>query len=1559
MDASDALAASALFSGCRRPLLKALAAVCGELVLEPDEALPLPRDGPLLVVLKGYLAVRVGRGPAVVARPGTVLNAVAMLGLMEEADAFRPSAVARLSPSSSCARRGPGGSKDRRPAKGPQSVNAAPRGPYEAFMPGIIPASAFADRQRTCGSVDFRRGLSVPDDMVSIFVLCPDAVSYHRATHSQQGGDASSSAADWPEVQVRALRPEEMRPRGKSPASLPAAGVVLATLSLSQVMDLSRKPDLEADALNDFQFFIASMLEITDVWRSLLSRCGRALPADPEILWAIAEVARRSRAEAGSLVVTEGDAGDGSEDLILIEEGLAVVEKAARSAAGGLAKAVAVGQLASGALIGELCLLTSNVPRAATVRAVTSVELLVLPKAGLLKVLARFPGALGAFDLRLREVSQALGMRLPVRHDSLESLQLFRGCDIAFITDLARESQRQTFIIGQIIREEGCEGTWLHVLEHGACVIEASSGTSVTEVHAGECFGDIVLLGMERGWLDATVRATTPLAVVLAIGEDLVQLALNRTWNSKEREHFSEAVDLPPLWRNLSRVVAQAETFKACRPDYLEVLSRAVELNCFMPGQTLFVQGQRGQGRLFFLRGGQLTTEVDGMRIGDLAQGAVLGEDALLGGGGRWKVTARALTFSFVLSVPRDAFILSLDAFPEDRAHFCTLASNSTEWTVNQWSFLADAPRNVLLRLNLFAERTCYCRGERSVEARGRVLLLLNGEVTVVNLSGAVAKVLSAGSSWNAGCLCDLETEESSGELSLLPRTDCEFRVISRETWDHVLQDFQSDLSCCRDLVLRSVASKTVRHMHGLDLGSPVCARWSALFKVAPDAFAAAISARMEPTLFSPGEKILTKGKEGDGLYALVDGEAEIHCSSWRVTCGSGKVFGEAELLGLSAAFNVEVAALTRCTILFLSRHSFAEVLDQHQASRGFFAASLADAKTQSCENLPEMVARLARSAPLHHNAFVDQLCVNAEHIFVEPGGTLMEFGERCSMAESPLFVTLSKGAVVEGLMRIVIGIIPPGTIIGEAGALGFSDHRSSTVRNGGPGLLHCLVVSGKALHEALLSMPEMADVFETLYKERLVRNKDFATRRFAWMHGTVCPALAKTALFKGCHFDLLFAIAASLVETEYKKGEHICVCGSPTDYVVLLQGCASVTARSGKRVGYIAEGASVGEAAALGLLKEATADVCATEACRVLRVPISAVLSALARPTTEDVRASFEFLQESRRRQVEQMMPLAAMPIGVPPDDVCARAVSMHAEHILLEAGELWEPLPYHDLGGPHIGVFLTGQARFEARLDGRSVAQVLEHSIFPEGLLYSCGARVRAVTKCQGYRIRKLDFDLAIGTYVKAPWLHQYRMLEKDSHEHLLSRLGSLRGVAEGLAENDIDAHVRAYGERRLRAVARAQRVRMLRGGLPGSAPGTPAAGAHRQARGSTPVTLRGGTIHLRARALSAAVLPAAKMRGAERRSPLSHAAVSSCAAFPAAHAPLAASRWSSSLSLCASAPALGGDSSVSSSTVRPATTGAAGRAACAAGARRLVLAASGARPALPALALAQGRA
>jgi len=443
---------------------------------------------------------------------------------------------------------------------------------------------------------------------------------------------------------------------------------------------------------------------------------------------------------------------------------------------------------------------------------------------------------------------------------------------------------------------------------------------------------------------------------------------------------------------------------------------------------------------------------------------------------------------------------------------------------------------------------------------------------------------------------------------------------------------------------------------------------------------------------------------------------------------------------------------------------------------------------------------------------FIHMLLVDAKEEHFEQGQVCLNVGAVCGFGTTPLYIVLSGHMVVENRSEVVLGHVYEGDMFGEGGAIGLTEERSATVRasKGEPSTL--LRIEGSVLEAALVAYPEERDNIEDTYYRRMSANQEFEKCREHWVATTVVPALEGTALFGGCPDELLYAIAGSLTEKTYKLGQVVCMCGEPADSMLLiLEGLVEIEAKNGTKISAIGPGATFGEVAALEIFNYRTATIRSTARTRVLSVTAKALSNAIKNSPEPLVRRAFSRLAESRHEQVQKGLPMCALPINAKADDVCVRAVALQAERIELQPGQAWPPLSDLDACGPHFGVLVKGKAALETVEEQRFVCMLTAGSLIPEGLCSEYRTHIRAITPCEGYRVRQNDFLVSVYSMPSAQeWFYRFRLMDRRTRAHLSSRLSSVRGVTQGTMHQPSDDDIHEWKTRRQRAVEKARIIK-----------------------------------------------------------------------------------------------------------------------------------------------------
>lgn len=1411
-----------LFQNCAPEFLQTLLSTATRQCLAPRESLVLKDGGPLFIVETGALRLQVGsqaRSQVSVLGRGGILNGAGFLRLYAESQAFRPRRMSFKVTEQPKAKATRGNGYDVQGYQGP-------------------PPSIYTDFRKFPMASDNLPGLA--GTKLNFFNTCPYAC---QRDHAFRG--------TWLSFSARGGEPGE-QPAQANTSSLPGGGAtVLALPPMQKILDMLSKA-------NGFSFqrkapFKENCEPVMLLWNDLMSKfCPVVFPGAPvEAVYELAGGAEYVSVPVDGDIITEGEIND---DLVLIMDGVATVLKKVQ-VVDGQDQTETIGRLRAGAIIGDVCLLRTDMPRPATVRAKTDVKTIRLNSKIFLEVMIRFPGMLESCHSRLQEVAVCIWDRLLTRTEVASSLHLFSGCDLGFVNDMARCGERRILFVGNPVVQQGSREGTVFVLEHGRCSVEVASVGKVAELGTGTCFGERTLLGIAAE-ANATVRVVTPFALVLAIKRTDLQWALEKhPW---EQEHFEQMKKSPQAGRISGTKVRHIEMFRGCGSGFLKVLNDSVTTSMYLYGQTIIVEGERfPDPMMHVLTGGIVVAEQGNRPLARMSPGATFGELAMRGQSQEKKVTVRAVTMSFITCIQRSAFEKALEAFPEEKSSF-SLENNETEKGSERvsWPCLRGESSRIFYLLDLYAEKASCLAGDRRLSRapfNEAAILVLQGEVSVLDEQGNEVAVLTKGCCFNERVLVGSRAKQTE---RLIPITSCEVRVLTRETWGKVMSEFPHELERIRATILSYMGAQAELRL-GYEPGSPSLLRAStAFFGSLSKSFAREAHDTAKTRIFEPGMDIVRgegppeqlgeileeqleedsppEGVLSDCLVILLSGTAiSKHPVSGReMILKPGSVIGEGVFLGASRQYPHTVTAQTSCMVQVLDRQTIFDALRRHTSADDRDKLMI-DRLTDEVEII---TAHMNRSRIFYSPSFKDsdarfirELARCNDIVLFRPGAVIIPQGQECVLGKSEFFMVLAGRVTVEGKVGTVFGTMQRGQIFGEVGAFGLSPYRSATARSLEDGVVCCLRFNGDVITSALEQFPNAREKLSEAWVKMEAKNTAIENERRQWIEGRAVPALAQTPLLAGCPEKILQDLAVQLKEHTFQAGDKIVTAGQNVQWmIVILVGSANVQGKNGECISLLKQGAVFGEINSLGLFPRCMATVRAVSTCRVLIVPHAAMEKATQSPFAKDegIADAFECLVQSRYKQVARGSPICGLGIDASPDDTRVRAIALLSERMELQPGEVWTPVGDTDPCGPRIGILHAGRAMVQIGPERHIVMQLTPGSIFPEGLAASFGASARAETFCEVYRIRRCDFQMAVGS-VETPsndWLWRFRLQQKNTVEKLRRRLDSVQGLVDLAAPNPMDNKIKVWKDKRQVRVTKAKAMSDARAGNSLSAPQLP---------------------------------------------------------------------------------------------------------------------------------------
>jgi len=1035
-----------------------------------------------------------------------------------------------------------------------------------------------------------------------------------------------------------------------------------------------------------------------------------------------------------------------------------------------------VARVGPGAVIGDVCLMGVNIPRAANLTAETQVEAIRIPACGVLFVLSRFPGISSQMVQRLTLVSRQLQTGLPVWSEVIGSLQVFEQCESQFINNLAKECERSVHYFGSVLKEAESEDRSLYVLQHGHCYLEDALRGCVGEAGTGDCFGS----GTPVGVLPSeglSVRVASPVAVLLKLPRNSFVATLARF--PTEARRFDMDAKAPSACV-LGPLLTRLKIFSTSSPGLLRDLEKVVQTSYYMPRQTLCVEGAVDEANLMVLRGGQAMLSAKNKNTDGviLRAGNWFGELAFIGAVRRRTATIYAQTMCITAEVSRAAFLAVLEAHPKDRQRFEQITMQAmSESNRISWPMLQDTPPELDIMLSLHSERRVYAEGDSSMSALPSsdvAFLVLHGRVVVLDAAGEQVEVLEPGSCINEQVFLGFPATE---HLQLLPQQHSEVQIVKRETMDLVRAAFPAQDSKVRQGIIKVMAARVQQRL-GYQPGTIGVLVNSSIFRSVSHSLAAELRAGLEDCVFEPGDIITETGSKGDCMHFLLDGVAQSKSmeNDSCVELSAGTVIGEAVLLGVTNTYPRTVQALSHCIVQILRRKTWTNVLEGFPSERQGFAVIWEEAERHGYAGLRQRLRMSSRH-------FIAMACEHASDAFFAKGERIMTCGPSAGGHDHVYVLLAGRARVEDQLSGCLLGELSAGEVVGEMDCVDCQEDRDTVVYAGKQGLVHCVRLRRESVNASIRAFPTEGDLLRDRFRIRQAAFSSALSIRQTWLMFSVLPALRSSPIFARCTNEMLLKIGMGLSTNTFEPGEDIAVAGVPCQSMsFMLDGTAEVWSRDGQIVGQLTKGAPFDEVLVLGLFYMHVATVRAVDGpCTVLPVPASALTEAVrigqlpGKPAVD----MFMELRESRQSQVEQGLPLSALPLRILPGDLAVRAVALHSERLDLPAGEVLMPLVDSSPCGPHFLVLVHGRAIIEITHSGHEAMKVLQGTLLPEGLLADNAARMRATIGCEVYRVRQSEFKVLVSQ--TTDWLNTFHRLEKEAYSSCRARLKSARAVCQ----------------------------------------------------------------------------------------------------------------------------------------------------------------------------------
>lgn len=214
-----------------------------------------------------------------------------------------------------------------------------------------------------------------------------------------------------------------------------------------------------------------------------------------------------------------------------------------------------------------------------------------------------------------RGLSNALSSQRDDALILLQTIPLFAGIPDPELTKLSRALIAQRFEREErIVPPPGMQGSFF-IVRAGRAELLNPEGVRTTVLARGDHFDGSALSSKQKG---ITARALTPLEVLFLDAAHLQQVtASNPNLDGKARVKIKRM--------GLLRSIPLFEEFEA---DELEALASKLKTRRYMPGESVFEQGDAGRA-FYIIESGKVSVQIDGQEQARLSAGEYFGEIAL------------------------------------------------------------------------------------------------------------------------------------------------------------------------------------------------------------------------------------------------------------------------------------------------------------------------------------------------------------------------------------------------------------------------------------------------------------------------------------------------------------------------------------------------------------------------------------------------------------------------------------------------------------------------------------------------------------------------------------------------------------------------------------------------------------------------------------------------------------------------------------------------------------------------------------------------------------------
>lgn len=598
----------------------------------------------------------------------------------------------------------------------------------------------------------------------------------------------------------------------------------------------------------------------------------------------------------------------------------------------------------------------------------------------------------------------------------LTQLPVFHSCSQEFIAALAANSMERSCGMGLQMARQGSLGSSMFVFLRGALVV-CVDDMEVMQLSHGQCFGEPLLLGIEKHWT-ASLWTAAP-STVCEIERETFLTVLGQF--SGERCFFHSLALTSTGYIHQGTLTDTCSVFKGLTNETIVALDATLVHRMLFPGEEILSEGQPGD-ELYILTWGQLTVSIAGRVVRSVnsaeqvmqndchtqqqeikPEAYCFGELGMLGISNVRSATVRAKSVCHVRVLFRPVFLQILSRRNESLQLDMVAQFIDGRFKGN----VQTDPQEVLGKVKIFRDVGCsqdfldFCADhmeervflasqtiadENHAKSQYCMYLLRMGTASVTKAGEQIA-TLKSGDVCGEMVVLGLEPTNS---LTVIAEETCFMHILHQnivvkglELFPHERQRFLAlafageshdhahiQHTSCPDTLNARMRESVLRRNRMKKLLKKVN-----LFKSLCPEFVDELSYVAKDRIFMPGDHVIEQGQRGDSMFILVSGSVEVFLTE-NVTfeeiggevaknsitkvgkLSPGSIGGELSMLGVAKTRVATMQAETICYMWEISQENALPIIERNDEAQKHFMRVIV-------EHLERTVVQRVNTLPL------------------------------------------------------------------------------------------------------------------------------------------------------------------------------------------------------------------------------------------------------------------------------------------------------------------------------------------------------------------------------------------------------------------------------------------------------------------------------------------------------------------------------------------------------------------------------------------------------------------